>query len=159
MTLRALLVCLTFLGPATALALVPERRCTPHPGPVPPQQTMELTWTVDSRSSGCFFFSGPAGLGRDTTLGPAALLTVSAQRGALDFAPGVKFVGARDGAALHLERRATYDFSGPWHTRERIEARVDGNTLTATYVYNECSAATECSGGCEIRAHLVGCGR
>ncbi len=145
--------------PPPARALTGTKPCVVRPGPVPPRRSLPLTWRAGSSSNGCFFFSGPFELGRDTHLGGSATMTVSGQATTLDFGRGVVFRGTLSGDRLSLTRRATYEYGGPWETTETITGTYSGNFLRASYGYQECDTANRggCPGVCRIRAAVTAC--
>jgi hypothetical protein len=128
-----------------------------------------VTWTNVSSSSGCFFFSGPGKLGRDTQLGALARWEENGAQVALAFG-AARFVGDGRGAPLRLQRSAVHDFNGAWRITETVvgkwvEPPALAQTLSqarcpefeGTYAYQECNQgnAAECPGRCVINAKLT----
>jgi len=133
--------------------------CRERPGPVPARQTLPIVWKGGTHTDGCFFFSGPADLGRDTHLGRSAVMTVRGSAATLDFGGGTIFRGTLRGDRVVLVRHGTYQYGSPWRTTETISGTYSGNTLHATYGYEECDtgALESCPGQCRIRAGLDAC--
>lgn len=125
-----------------------------------------VAWSSVSKSDGCFFFSGPGDLGRDTKLGDRARWRGGAPA-SLDFG-AAKF----EGPAGALVRRTRHDFNGPWSAAETISgawkqpaplaqtldrAALPCPRFEGSYRYEECEERPggECPGRCRIDAHLA----
>jgi hypothetical protein len=121
-----------------------------------------------TRSSNCFFFSGPQGLGRDTTLGTSARWEEEGPSVALAFGVA-RFVGDPRRAPLQLTRTANHEFNGRWRITETITGQwskpnavvqtlMQGECpeFEGTYAYQECHEGhpAECPGPCVISAKI-----
>jgi hypothetical protein len=129
---------------------------------------LAVTWTNVSRTGGCFFFSGPVGLGRDTQLGDHARWEQSGTSAALVFGTA-RFVGDPSRKPIVLARGARHDFNGPWRITETIVGgwtkpaplaqtimQGDCPEFEGTYGYQECNEGNpaECPGRCVISAKI-----
>lgn len=119
-------------------------------------QRVRVAWDTPARTPGCFFFSGPGALGRDTHLGEWAGYRERDGAVTLDFGDGAVFTGRRSGDQVQLARRGTYRFGGRWTTTERLTLRVVDGDLRGAYHYDECSdGAAACPGTCHIDAGVA----
>jgi hypothetical protein len=127
-----------------------------------------VVWSNVTRSGGCFFFSGPEGLGRDTNLGTSARWEEGGSNVALVFGPA-RFVGEPGRAPLTLVRTSGYEFNGRWRVTETITGQWTKPAplvqtimleqcpeFEGTYAYQECheGSPTECPGHCVINAKI-----
>ena len=150
-------------GSAAPLPAPPPPAAPPPrvPAAAPARPTsLDAVWSGIRTTPGCFFFSGPENLGRDTHLGADAAMVWEGDRVTLFFPPeAADFEGALDPEAgrLRVERRAGYDFDAKWEVREVIEGVWAGGGFDGTYHYEECTMAafTPCAGKCTIDARLV----
>lgn len=132
---------------AIAIPITPRK-------PPPPEQTdqpdairLAVDWTLTHATDGCFFFAGPAPLGRDDSYGPRACLTPGAT-------PTITFgAAAFSGTPTRLTRTSKHQFHGPWLTTETLTGHLtpDGR-FTGTYRYRECEADATAPGRCQIEA-------
>jgi hypothetical protein len=152
-------------GSAASTAPRPvELGCPDVAGP----RELSVTWSKVSRAGGCFFFSGPVGLGRDTQLGDHARWEQTGTSAALVFGPA-RFVGDTSRKPVVLARSALHDFHGPWRITETIvgswtkpaplaQTIMQGECpeFEGTYAYQECNEgnAAECPGRCTISAQI-----
>ncbi len=117
---------------------------------------VRVTWTVQSRSENCFFFSGPLDLGRNDHLGSEAIWAEHAGRVTLSFGDHV-FEGARSGSAVELKRASQHQYQGPWRADESLAVAQQGATAAGRYEYHECNLGdeAECPGRCTIVAKIL----
>lgn len=119
-----------------------------------------VDWGPAQTSSGCFYFSGPHGLGRDDQLGPRAGYVRAGNLVSLSF-DGRLFEGKLEGDRVELARRSQHDFGSVWTATETISGRVGGSDacvlFTGTYRYEECNGggSDSCPGPCTIAAPLT----
>ncbi len=124
----------------------------------PGDRSVRVAWDTAERTAGCFFFSGPADLGRDDHLGASARLTWNGEDVTLAFG-ALRFTGRADASGVHLSRRSDHQYGGRWVVTEHIDGRLergdDGCTiLRATYRYREGMEGSQ-PGHCTIRAALA----
>ncbi len=146
--------------PSFSPSTSPEIACVPHGGQTPSRLTLMIDWVVTQQTASCFFFSGPLNVGRDTHLGATAQLSLFGAQVTLTFSDSIRFSGELVDGRLELSRHAAYSDSGEtWKVTERIRGTLTGNTLVATYTYNECpSTAATCPSHCAVSAVVRGCG-
>ena len=104
-----------------------------------PGAPVRATWSRVAQTPGCWFFSGPAGLGRDHDLGTAARWsrdgdTLSAWFGSARFVGDVDV----DGNVVLAHRGAGADGNSGWLYDERVSGKLVGGALVAAYTYREC---------------------
>jgi hypothetical protein len=130
---------------------------------------VSVAWSSVRSTDGCFFFSGPGALGRDTPLGNTARFEGTASGASLAFG-GARFEGPST-PDIRLARTSTHDFGGPWRVTETIEGRwVTPQTaphldtpctesppqvIEATYVYHEYEGSSRTAGHCTITANVT----
>jgi hypothetical protein len=115
-----------------------------------------VVWDEPVHPEGCFFFSGPGALGRDTKLGARARWKRDGSNVRLDLGRDAVFRGTLTQGRLALSRRADYRFQTRWSVTETIEGAVVGAQIQGDYHYEECeSGAEQCPGRCTIAAHVV----
>lgn len=143
---------LPFLMPvvlAVAMPMAPEKRPPPTTEEVdePEGVAVNVQWSGVHATDGCFFFSGPAGLGRDDALGDRACVVVGGRASA-------SFGGATfTGVGGRLTRQSTHDFDGPWTVTEALTGALsDDGAFSGTYAYRECEKGRQCPGRCRIEA-------
>jgi len=130
---------------------------------------VRVSWQQVVHTGGCFFFSGPAELGRDTLLGTAARWEENGNAVTLAFGPA-RFVGDARHSPIGLERTAEHSYNGTWRITETIVGQWSKpSPLTQTlspgqcpefhgsYAYQECDEGNpaECPGRCRITAQLT----
>lgn len=126
-----------------------------------PSQTtavpVQVTWSNITSTATCFFFSGPAQLGRNDHLGNEATWRDDGGNLTLDFGEQVVFRGTMTGSNVTFLRRSSHDFGSKWDIEEQIDGVVAGALLTASYEYHECNTTNsrECPSECEITAQLT----
>lgn len=148
---------LPFLVPLVLAIAQPTELETRQP---PPEETgaddetegiaVAVQWSGVRATDGCFFFSGPAGLGRDDALGEAACVVVGPR-------PAVDFGGARfTGAPSRMTRRSTHTYNGAWTANEALTgALAESGGFSGTYSYAECGPGGPCPGTCRIEASVT----
>ena len=132
---------------------------------------VRVEWSDIRRTSGCWYFSGPGSIGRDTQLGDGATLSSEGASITLAFGPA-RFTGS-GGETVRLSRTSNHDFGGAWQTIETIQGRWVGSatrtyaetpcrleqdhTFRGTYRYHECELGQgrPCPGRCTITANVV----
>jgi hypothetical protein len=146
---------------------------TPVVEPVPPPAPEALdvvvvehglparaTWSAVQPSGGCWFFSGPEGLGRDHALGADARIDRDGQALTLWFGDA-SFKGDVDAAGnVVLTHQGSGDDNGSgWLYRETFTGTFHDDTLNAGYGYRECEL--DGRGGCPVvsRGHCTISGR
>ena len=147
-------VVLTPDGAGGAVQAPPQGNVQPQVGTH--RRMLTLTWADVVPTPGCFFFSGPLDLGRDTHLGSGAELVLEGGVARLAFDPQTVFIQVSEGV---LVRRGSYPHGGStWTTEETITGRYEGLRFTGSYRYQECdpAGAEPCPGRCTITATLVG---
>jgi hypothetical protein len=107
-----------------------------------------VVWADVVATEGCFFFSGPQQLGRDTDLGSMASFT--ADRTALSFG-SVRFTGDEG----TYTRTQTHRFGGPWVIEETIAGHWEEGVFVGVYAYREREATATAWGRCRIDARLA----
>ncbi|HEY4122233.1 MAG TPA: hypothetical protein VGM56_30405 [Byssovorax sp.] len=129
--------------------------------PTPPAEgprVASVTWTaVKPTPPTCFFFSGPAPLGRDDPLGDvAAWEATPGGRALLAFHGGPTFRGSVEGARVDLRRRSRHEYNNGWWTaEEELRGDLGAGALELDYTYEECQGdVTPCTGQCSLRAHV-----
>jgi hypothetical protein len=148
--------------------LVPsERPPCPEAGTVGDDMEVQVEWSSIVRTNGCWFFSGPPGIGRDDRLGTSAHWRRTGETATLAFESNTF-----SGTATRLERVSSHQSGGAWTVHEVIEgawqapsiARHETTpcppsdaTFAGTYVYHECEerARPACPGTCTITANIV----
>jgi hypothetical protein len=105
-------------------------------------------WNGIRRSEGCWFFSGPAPLGRDHRYGDRARLEKDGATMTLRFGDAV-FTGRNDNGRVRLHRELTNKGEG-WRVSELITGSLRQGELVARYRYREC--ALDETGACELGA-------
>jgi hypothetical protein len=152
----ALRLRLVAAGPRPPAVVAPPALAAP-PAAAGAPVGVAVVWQDVRRTAGCFYFSGPAGLGRNDALGDLATWSAAGGRATLTFAGGQVFTGVRAGPQVELTRRTTYSSGGAWQVTEIIRGGFRGDVLEATYSYRECEAArpAACPGNCTIEARVV----
>lgn len=114
---------------------------------------MQVQWSNVSSSGGCFFFSGPDGLGRDDLLGTRATYLDGGQMARLWFDPRVVFEGYLATVPFTLVRTSVHEYSGRWSVRETfaLEA-LPGGVFRGRYHYDELDPSGNPTGHCNIDA-------
>jgi hypothetical protein len=130
---------------------------TPAAEALPQGMDYGVRWTeVQTETPGCFFFSGPGELGRDTQLGEAAAFAIGERRARLDFGGGAVFEGERAGEGITLERSSTHDFDGKWTVRETIRLHLaPAGGWIGRYHYDEYSPGESSPSTCHIDANVL----
>lgn len=116
-----------------------------------------VRWSNVVRTSGCFFFSGPAGRD-DQLVGDVVIETVERDGEQIRMRIGTAtFAGTYANGTLQLKRTSKYDYGGPWTTTETIIGQAkDDQPLVARYTYHECEVASKkCPGQCTITGDLA----
>lgn len=136
--------------PASARGPASRPRTSPVAEP-----NVRATWSEVLASPRCTFFSGPGTLGRDDTLGTAALLTAGRRRATLLLGQGIAFSGHRKRRRLELVRRSDH---GRYRVTETLtlEPKAKGR-WRGRYHYEECNRKDKqrCPGRCRIQARLA----
>lgn len=116
-----------------------------------------VRWSeVQTETPGCFFFSGPGELGRDTQLGDGAAFAIGERRARLDFGSGAVFEGERVGERIMLERSSTHDFDGKWTVRETLTLDLaPAGGWVGRYHYDEYPPGESSPGTCHIDASVL----
>lgn len=127
---------------------------------LPDQGPVTIRWAQVHESPGCYFFSGPNGLGVDDTLGTDADLRRVGDGVELEFGRNVIFRGTSGGDDFLLRRTSSHR-DGDWKVHERIRGRFTRDAqgcpvIEAHYEYNECPCghAGPCVTRCTIEADL-----
>ena len=137
----------SFLVGCGGLPLAPQ---APTSGP------RQVEWSEVTDTAPCFYFSGPAELGRDDHLGARAILSTSDAHLSLDFGNNVLFLGERREGRATLRRSSSHDHNeGKWEAEETLtlEASPDGSWV-GRYHYDERDPETRAIGHCHIDAAL-----
>jgi hypothetical protein len=149
--------------------LVPSERppCPETNGTAGDDIDVQVEWSSIVRTSGCWFFSGPPGVGRDDRLGTSAHWRRNGETATLAFGD-LTF----SGSPMRLERVSSHDAGGAWTVQEVIEGEWRAATIArhettpcppsdatfvGTYVYHECEERTRpsCPGRCTITANVT----
>ncbi|MEZ4436337.1 MAG: hypothetical protein R3F65_28390 [bacterium] len=137
----------TLLILAIAVPITPRKPPPPDDTDTPDALRLTVDWNITHATDGCFFFAGPAPLGRDDSHGPRA-----------GFTPGPRPTGtvgaaAFTGTSTRLTRTSKHHFHGPWTATETLTGTLapDGR-FTGTYRYAECESGQTCPGRCRIEA-------
>jgi hypothetical protein len=105
-----------------------------------------VEWTELSYTEGCFFFAGPADLGRDEPLGYNAVVGPQEIRfGTFAFrqrSPGV------------FARASTHAFGGEWEVVQLLEGDWTGGAFSGRYSYVEQRKQGETGKECQITANV-----
>jgi hypothetical protein len=108
-------------------------------------------WRDVTSTDGCFFFSGPADLGRDDHLGTEARMS----GGVLELGPALTFREVSPGTWM---REAPHEHGGTWTSRETITltptTSAFGEGFVGHYHYDELAPGTTAPGTCHIDARL-----
>ena len=130
----------------------------PQPKPIPPPiehesgVLVEVEWQVTHRTPGCFFFSGPGTLGRDTQLGTSACLGLGT-RATATFGRAL-FVGTT-GNQARLTRTSRHTFRGQWVATEVLSGTLGPlGRFAGQYRYSECKTGESCPGQCRLAAQV-----
>lgn len=137
---------------ALLIALAGGRTGKPPVPPIAPETEgqgikVAVHWSGVTATSGCFFFSGPNGLGRDDALGTTACVTPGASA-RVSFGSAV-FSGSTAG----LVRRSSHRYGGEWQAHERLDGALQSDgRFSGSYRYAECQVGKACPGSCAISA-------
>jgi hypothetical protein len=118
-----------------------------------------VLWGGATFNESCFFFSGPADLGRDDHLGSRAAYLRSGDLLSVSF-DGAMFQGRVEGDRVRLVRVSEHEFDGTWKVAESIDATLgeggECKVLDGTYAYEECDTGPKglCPGPCRISARV-----
>ena len=121
--------------------------------------TNRVTWHDIKAADGCFFFSGPEGMGRDDNHGRKATIRRSGAEIVVAFEK-TRFRGRiKKSGRFSAVRKAKYEYSGAqWETTETISGHWRGGKLDGRYSYEECDPTGEegCPTNCTIKAGVSG---
>ena len=139
---------------ASAVATKTAGLSSPFPTPV----GATVQWQEISKTEGCSFFSGPAGLGQVDQLGTKATLINAGGDITLSFEGDRSFHGKQYGTLVTLARQSVYLRAGTrWIVEEAIAGMLEEGALHGHYHYRECDEQSpdSCPSGCAIRATLA----
>ncbi|MDP2341179.1 MAG: hypothetical protein Q8O67_09485 [Deltaproteobacteria bacterium] len=107
------------------------------------------SWSKVKPSGGCWFFSGPDGLGRDHDLGSEARMLREGAALTVRFGTAT-FQGDVDarGRVVLQHKGDGADGGDGWLYNETLTGKLSGNTLVAQYAYRECEL--DGRGGCPV---------
>jgi hypothetical protein len=113
----------------------------------------KVMWANIVATENCFFFSGPVGHGRDSTVGSTARLEIDGEKATLHLGE-VAFHGHGLDSSYHFLREDERENEGKWKSSERIDAELSDDGLRGSYAYEECDLEGEqgCPGKCTIAA-------
>jgi hypothetical protein len=117
-------------------------------GAVTKNANARARWNGIQKSPGCWFFSGPAPLGRDHQYGESARLEENGKQVTVRFG-GAAFTGDNVDGRVTL-RRAMKKGDDGWRFEETIRGSLKDGVLVGRYLYRECSLDE--SGTCVLGA-------
>jgi len=126
--------------------------------PLPAALPYGVLWSdIATQTSGCFFFSGPGELGRNTPLDETAGFAIGDTRASLDFGANVVFEGPRAADRVTLSRTSSHDYSdGKWTVRETITLDLaPAGGWIGRYHYDEYEPGASDPGECHIDASVL----